>query len=175
VQQSLTAFPSPEELYQRYSAANRSVTGGVAAETRQPYLDPLVVPCYTVDGRQPRYYQEIAINKAVQAISRGQRRVLLTMATGTGKTYMALQIAWKLSRAGRARRILFLADHLVLRDQAYNAFAAFEDARTVIDEGKAPTTRDVYFAIYQALYSKTGTGDGQATQQGQRSTCWCKE
>src|SRR5439155_15618209 len=158
----LAAFPSPEELYQRYSAANRAVTGGVAAETRQPYLDPLVVPYYTADGRQPLYYQEIAINKAVQVIIRGQRRVLLTMATGTGKTYIALQIAWKLSRAGRARRILFLADRLVLRDQAYNAFAAFEDGRAVVDEGKAPTTRDVYFAIYQALYGETGTGDGAA-------------
>ncbi|HLG74150.1 MAG TPA: DEAD/DEAH box helicase family protein, partial [Chloroflexota bacterium] len=93
-------------------------------------------------------------------ISQGQRRALLTMATGTGKTYMALQIAWKLYRAGRIRRLLFLADRLVLRDQAYNAFAAFEDARAVVDEGKAPKTRDVYFAIYQSLYSTVATDDG---------------
>ena len=85
---------------------------GVAAT----YLDPLVVPYYEGDGKRPRYYQEIAVNKALSAIVGGQRRVLLTMATGTGKTYMALQIAWKLTRAGRARRILFLADRVTLRD-----------------------------------------------------------
>lgn len=156
-QQTLATFPSPEELYARYTAASDSTEERRRiAQSRATYLDPLLVPYYTADGRQPRYYQEIAINKAVQAIGQGRRRALLTMATGTGKTYMALQIAWKLVRAGRVRRLLFLADRLVLRDQAYNAFAAFEDARTLIEEGKAPLTRDVYFAIYQALYSEVG-------------------
>jgi len=160
LQRSLAVFPSPDELYTRQANATRPAGGRMAAESGAAYLDPLVVPYYTAEGRQPRYYQEIAINKAVGAIAGGGKRVLLTMATGTGKTYMALQIAWKLSHAGRARRVLFLADRLVLRDQAYNAFAAFEDARAVIEDGKTPTTRDVYFAIYQSLYSEAESDDG---------------
>lgn len=165
-QSSLAAFPTPDELYDRYSAASRwqgQPDAKVAASTAA-YLDPLLVPYYDKDGKRPRYYQEIAINRAVQAISAGQRRAMLTMATGTGKTFMALQIAWKLQRAGHVRRILFLADRVTLRDQAYNAFAAFGDARAVIDQGKAPTTRDVYFAIYQALYSETTPSDGSETR-----------
>ncbi len=168
-QRRLDAFPSPDELYDRYTAANPAAaalpSGRQVATARAAYLDPLLVPYYDGDGKRPRYYQEIAINKAVGAIAAGRRRVLLTMATGTGKTYMALQIAWKLSHAGRARRVLFLADRIVLRDQAYNNFAAFEDARAVIDEGKAPTRRDVLFAMYQSLYAETvlpgagGAGD----------------
>jgi len=160
-QRSLDAFPSPDELYDRYTAANHAAanapSGRQVATTPvgATYLDPLVAPYYDRDGKRPRYYQEIAVNKALGAIVGGQRRVLLTMATGTGKTYMALQIAWKLTRAGRARRILFLADRVTLRDQAYNAFAAFEDARAVIDAGKAPASRDVLFAIYQGLYAGT--------------------
>jgi len=105
-QRGLDAFPTPDELYDRYTAANpaAATAPGIrrAAERGATYLDPLVAPYYEGDGKRPRYYQEIAINKAVGAIAAGERRVLLTMATGTGKTYMALQIAWKLSRAGRA-------------------------------------------------------------------------
>jgi type I restriction enzyme R subunit len=137
-QRSLAAFPSPDELYDRYTAANPAVatppSGRQAADPKAAYLDPLLVPYYDGDGKRPRYYQEIAVNKAVAAIAGGRRRILLTMATGTGKTYMALQIAWKLTRAGRARRVLFLADRVALRDQAYNQYGldrAGEEPRRV--------------------------------------------
>ena len=172
-QRGLDSFPSPDELYARFAAAARTGEAPSAPRVAEPpgpaYLDPLLVPYYEADGRRPRYYQEIAINRAVSAIAHGERRVLLTMATGTGKTYMALQIAWKLSRAGRVRRILFLADRITLRDQAYNAFAAFGDARAVIDEGKAPMTRDVYVAIYQSLYAETDGPLSDATASSQPS------
>src|SRR5699024_3651238 len=114
-------------------------------------------PYHHVPGYTPRYYQEIAINRAVQAILQGKRRNLLTMATGTGKTVVAFQISWKLwsarwNREGAHRkpRILLLADRNVLVDDPKDkTFAPFGDARHKI-EGKAVKSREMYFAIYQA-------------------------
>src|SRR5205823_8566304 len=101
----------------------------------------------------------IAINRAVEAILKGDRRVLLTMATGTGKTAVAFQICWKLwnarwNRTGEYRRsrILYLADRNILVDQPKDGiFAAFGDARFKIESGEIVTSREMYFAIYQAL------------------------
>ncbi len=113
-----------------------------------------------------RYYQDIAINKTLEAISEGKDRILLTLATGTGKTFIAFQLAWKLFQsrwnlnrdAGRRPRILFLADRNILADQAYNAFSAFpEDAlvRIAPDEirkkGRVPKNGSIFFTIFQTF------------------------
>ena len=130
--------------------ASQGIDEGVADKLLSPYNH---VPGYT-----PRYYQEVAINRAVQAILQGKRRNLLTMATGTGKTVVAFQICWKLwnarwNREGAYRkpRILFLADRNVLVDDPKDkTFAPFGDARHKI-EGEAIKSREIYFAIYQAI------------------------
>jgi type I restriction enzyme R subunit len=105
------------------------------------------------------YYQQIAINRAVEAILKGERRLLITMATGTGKTVGAFQICWKLwtarwNRTGEYRRpkILYLADRNILVDQPKDGiFATFGDARCKIESGEGVKSREMYFAIYQAL------------------------
>jgi len=146
VRRSLDRFPSPDELWAR-------LTAGQPIPHPQA-TNPLLTPYHReIGGKVPRYYQEIAINRVIEAVLQGRKRILITMATGTGKTYVAFQIAWKLFKAGTIRRVLFLADRDVLRGQAYNTFAPFEDARGLIEEGKAPKSRDIYFSIYQAMYS----------------------
>lgn len=145
----LAAYPSPEELFARLKAG-QGIDKGIA--------DKLLTPYHHVSGYSPRYYQEIAINRTVQAILQGRRRNLLTMATGTGKTVVAFQISWKLwnarwNREGAHRkpRILFLADRNVLVDDPKDkTFAPFGDARHKI-EGEAIKSREMYFAIYQAI------------------------
>jgi len=145
----LVAYPSPAELFARLKACQ-----GIAEDA----ADKLLTPYHHVPGYTPRYYQEIAINRAVQAILQGKRRNLLTMATGTGKTVVAFQISWKLwnarwNREGAHRkpRILFLADRNVLVDDPKDkTFAPFGDARHKI-EGEAIKSREMYFAIYQAI------------------------
>lgn len=110
-------------------------------------------------GKEERYYQHIAIQRTVEAILKGQQRILLTMATGTGKTVVAFQICWKLwtarwNRTGEHRRpkILYLADRNILVDQPKDGiFAAFGDARYKIESGEVVKSREMYFAIYQAL------------------------
>jgi type I restriction enzyme, R subunit len=149
-ERELLQFPSPTELWSRY----REQTSLAEAAT-VPVLEPFNLQ----GGKTPRYYQQIAINRAVQAIAQGQRRVLLTMATGTGKTFVAFQICWKLwnsrwNRTGEYRRpkILFLADRNVLVDDPKDkTFAVFGDARFKIEGGKINKGREMYFAIYQAI------------------------
>ncbi len=150
-QNTLAQYPTPDELWQRlctHLAIN-------AARPRNPLLAP-----YCVESSTPRYYQEVAINRVIEAIQKGQKRILINLATGTGKTTIAFQAAWKLwqsnwnvPNADRHPRILFLADRNVLRDQAYNTFEPFGKERDTISEGQAPMNRSVYFAIYQALDS----------------------
>jgi len=145
-QRSLDRFPTPEELWNRYVEH--------ALKVRQDRLDPLIYPFHFVyGGKSPRYYQEAAVRRVIEAIVTGKKRILVTMATGSGKTYVAFQVTWKLLKSRYFRRVLYLADRVFLRDQAYNEFAPFEDARAVIEEGRAPRSRDVYFSIYQAMYS----------------------
>jgi type I restriction enzyme R subunit len=145
----LQGFPSPADLWGRLRA-KEGITDEVAGRLLTPYYR---------SAKMPRYYQEIAINRAVQAILQGNRRVLLTLATGTGKTLVALQICWKLwnsrwNRTGEYRRprILYLADRNVLVDVPKDKdFAApFGDARWKI-EGEANRGREMYFATYQAI------------------------
>ncbi|MCC2643751.1 MAG: box helicase, partial [Nitrospira sp.] len=105
----LSDFPSPERLWQQYRAWK-----GLA-----PAQEEIVLQNYHDDasGKEPRYYQRIAINNTIEAIAKGQNRLLLVMATGTGKTYTAFQIIWRLWKAKRKKRILYLADRNVLIDQ----------------------------------------------------------
>ncbi len=150
----LDAFPSPEDLWQRWL-------------TSSP-LDPQAVrdfltPSYHLGGKSPRYYQEIAISQALLAILAGMRRVLLTMATGTGKTTVAFQICWKLwnarwnrTREYRRPKILYLADRNVLIDGPKDKdFAPFGEARFKIEGGEVVKSREMYFAIYQAIAQDT--------------------
>ncbi len=146
----LIAFPSPDELWERWQAG-QNVTPQVAKS--------LLTPGHHLATKTPRYYQEIAINRAVQAILQGKRRILLTLATGTGKTLIAFQVCWKLwnarwNRTGEYRRprILYLADrNFLVDDPKDKEFAAFGDARHKIENGEAITSREMYFAIYQAI------------------------
>jgi len=144
-------FRGPEELWQRYQ------TGSQIAGPQQ--AEQLIAPYNTVGGKPPRYYQQIAINGAVEAILAGRHRLLLTMATGTGKTIVAFQICWKLwssrwNRTGEYRkpRILYLADRNILIDDPKDkTFTPFGDARYKIESGEIVKSREMYFAIYQAL------------------------
>src|SRR5271156_4367841 len=121
--------------------------------------DRLLTPFNHSVGKGERYYQQIAVNRSVEAILTGKRRMLLTMATGTGKTAVAFQICWKLwnarwNKTGEYRRpkILYLADRNILVDQPKDGiFAAFGDARYKIESGAISHGREIYFAIYQAI------------------------
>jgi type I restriction enzyme R subunit len=143
-------FSGPEELWNRLKAAE-----GLS----DPAAEHLLAPSYHLADRKARYYQEIAINRTVQAVLQGRRRILLTMATGTGKTVVAFQICWKLSQARwnraddyRRPRILYLADRNVLIDDPKDkTFTPFGDARWKIEGGQAIKGREMYFAIYQAI------------------------
>ena len=146
----LTSFPKPGDLWARLLDHQ-----GLSAVQG----DDLLTPSNRLTGKTPRYYQEIAINRAIEAILKGRKRVLLTMATGTGKTDVAFQICWKLwssrwNRTGEHRkpRILYLADRNILIDDPMSkTFAPFGDARCKIEGGKAPKSREMYFTIYQAI------------------------
>ena len=115
-QASRDDFPSPEELWQRW-CDDQEIASAADAEG---LLFPFNRELRNTDGtvKRPRYYQEIAIKRAVQAITQGKKRILITMATGTGKTFVAMQIVWKLWKTRRMRRILYLADRNILVDQA---------------------------------------------------------
>lgn len=140
----LAVFPSPDELWRRLRAQQQIAHDKDADDLLFPFHQEL-------GGKAPRYYQEIAINRAVQAVIQGQKRILITMATGTGKTFVAFQIIWKLWKTRRKTRILYLADRNVLVDQAKDrTFAPCGDALWKI-QGKVVKSREIYFAIYQAI------------------------
>lgn len=149
-EQEVTRFPTPTELWERLA------TPQGLDEVKK---NRLLTPFNHLSGKSPRYYQEIAINRAVQAILQGKKRVLLTMATGTGKTVVAFQICWKLwsarwNRTGEYRRpkILYLADRNILIDDPKDKiFAPFGEARHKIENGVAVKSREMYFAIYQSI------------------------
>lgn len=147
----LDEFPTPDDLWNRLRAGEAISDDTIAQR--------LLTPLNNLPGKSPRYYQEIAINRSVQAILQGKRRVLLTMATGTGKTVVAFQICWKLwssrwNRTGEHRRpkILYLADRTVLVDDPKDkTFTPFKDARWKIENGEANKGREMYFATYQSI------------------------
>jgi type I restriction enzyme R subunit len=144
-------YPTPPELWARYRSACGLSDDSVA--------NRLLTPANYAVGKGERYYQQIAINRAVEAVLKGDRRLLLTMATGTGKTVVAFQVCWKLwsgrwNRTGAYRRpkILYLADRNILIDQPKDGiFAAFGDARYKLESGQVVKSREMYFALYQAL------------------------
>jgi type I restriction enzyme R subunit len=145
-QLTIQNFPTPGSLWNRYIDYSLK---GIKVK-----VNPLETPYYYISGgKRPWYFQDAAIKKTIEAILTGKKRILLTMATGTGKTYVAFQIVWKLLKSGYFCRVLYIADRIFLRDQAYNEFSPFEDARDVIEEGKAPKTRDIFFTMYQSIYS----------------------
>jgi len=160
-------FPSPQELWDRCFPEGNDWRDRFGA-----------VPFETEGGKwEPRYYQHNAITAVLEAIARGRERILLTLATGTGKTSIAFQIAWKLYHASwnlsrdpvRRPRILFLADRNILADQAYNSFSAFPpDALCRISpdeirkQGKIPKNANIFFTIFQTFM----TGTGELTFQG---------
>jgi type I restriction enzyme, R subunit len=143
-------FPTPAELWQRLTAA---------AHVSESATAHMLEPFNLVSGKVPRYYQGIAITRVIEAILLGDKRILATLATGTGKTCVAFQICWKLwnsrwNRTGEYRRpkILFLADrNLLVDDPMAKMFAPFGDARHKIAGGDVSQSRDMYFGIYQAL------------------------
>lgn len=142
---SLDNFPTPDELWQRY----KNYKG---IETDQE--EKIVTEDYYFDGtgRSPRYYQQIAINRTVEAIAKGQKRILLVMATGTGKTYTAFQIIYRLWKSGTKKRILFLADRDALIDQTKRGdFRHFKDKMTVIRKKQIDKSYEIYLALYQGL------------------------
>ncbi len=147
----LDQFPTPDELWARYSKS-KGYTPAQQAVATQDYYD---------DGsrKSPRYYQLIAINRTIEAIARGENRLLLVMATGTGKTYTAFQIIWRLWKSGAKKRILFLVDRNILADQTKtNDFKPFGQAMTKITNRTVDKAFEIYLALYQAV---TGTEDDQ--------------
>ncbi|CAM4458600.1 EcoAI/FtnUII family type I restriction enzme subunit R [Vibrio agarivorans] len=140
----LEDFPTPEELWKKYC---------VWRGYKEEHL-PVITQDYFDDGsgKSPRYYQLQAINKTVEAVAAGQDRILLVMATGTGKTYTAFQIIWRLWKAKAKKRILFLADRNILVDQTKtNDFQPFGTAMTKITGRKVDPAFEVHLALYQAL------------------------
>ncbi len=140
----LEEFPSPEELWRRYK-----ILKGIAHED----VEKIIAQDYYDSGaKEPRYYQTIAINRAIEAVAKGVNRILLVMATGTGKTYTAFQIAWRLWKAGKKKRILFLADRNALISQTKNGdFKYFGDKMTIVRNHKVDKSFEVYLALYQGL------------------------
>jgi type I restriction enzyme R subunit len=143
-QLGLDAFPSPTELWNKYRAWR-----GMSPEQERLISQPYYADA---SGKSPRYYQVNAINRVVEAVGRGERRLLLVMATGTGKTFAAFQIIWRLWKAGLKKRILFLADRNILIDQAKtNDFKPFGGAMTKIANRKVDKSYEIYTALYQAI------------------------
>ena len=139
------SLPSPEELWQRYKKAEK-ITDEQEKIIEEPYF-------YKPGYYKPRYYQRIAINQTIKAISQGQQRILLVMATGTGKTFTAFQIAHRLYESGIKKKILYLADRNILIDQTMdNDFKPFEKVMTKITSGDIETSYEIFFGLYQQLY-----------------------
>jgi type I restriction enzyme R subunit len=148
---SLDQFPTSDELWARYRVA-KGYTPAQETVTTQDYYDD-------GSGKSPRYYQLVAINRTVDAIARGENRILLVMATGTGKTYTAFQIIWRLWKSGAKKRILFLVDRNILADQTKtNDFKPFGQAMTKITNRTTDKAFEIYLSLYQAV---TGTEEEQ--------------
>jgi len=148
----LSQFPTPAELWQRYCVWKGIASAKAKTTVEMPYYD---------DGsnRSPRYYQASAIKNTIEAVAKGQQRILLVMATGTGKTYTAFQIIWRLWKSGTKKRILFLADRNILVDQTKNNdFKPFGAAMTKISKRQIDKSYEIYLSLYQAV---TGTDEEQ--------------
>lgn len=158
IELTLDQFPSPEELWVRYKKFKGIIKASEKVVAQDYYYNPN-------DDKKPRYYQCNAINRAVEAVASGQNRLLLTMATGTGKTYTAFQIIYRLWKSRMKKRILFLADRNVLVDDPmrkdFKFFNADSNNRkmTKIRDKKVDKAYEVYFAIYQGVTGQVGFAD----------------
>ena len=142
----LNKFPSPQKLWEKYKKYKQLEDTETEKIYTQAYHKDLAT------NKEPRYYQRVAINRAVEAIAKGQDRVLLVMATGTGKTYTAFQIIWRLWKAKKKKRILFLADRNILIDQTKSQdFAPFGDKMTKITKRHIDKSYEIYLALYQGI------------------------
>lgn len=141
----LDHFPTPSELWNCYKRYNN-------IETKEAEETSLCSYFFDAEGRTPRYYQRIAINRTVEAIARGQNRILLVMATGTGKTYTAFQIIYRLWKSGCKKRILYLADrnNLIIQTKKGD-FKHFKDKCHIIRHKKIDKSYEIYLALYQGL------------------------
>jgi len=138
-------FPSPQELWKRYKKLK-----GIEEETETTVAEQDYF--FDSSGKKPRYYQQIAINRIVEAIGKGENRILLVLATGTGKTYVAFQTIYRLWKSGMKKRILFLADRNALINQTVTGdFKHFGEAMTVIRKKKINKSFEIYLALYQGL------------------------
>ncbi len=154
IEKQVENYPTPDELWNRLFGNNTCI---------QQAQDVVLQPYYTFPDKEVRYYQQIAINRTIQAIVEKKTRMLITMATGTGKTVVAFQICWKLwsskwNRKGipnRRPKILFISDRNILIDDPKDkTFKPFGDARFKIEKGNIVKSREIYFAIYQAISDK---------------------
>ncbi|EPB8037198.1 TPA: DEAD/DEAH box helicase family protein [Pseudomonas aeruginosa] len=142
---SLTEFPSLDDLWPLYQKWKGLVKDTAIKLVEQPFYSD-------GSGKEPRYYQRVAINRAIEAIAKGQQRVLLVMATGTGKTYTAFQIIWRLWKAKAKKRILFLADRNILVDQTMQQdFAPFGEVMHKVTNREVKKNYEIYLALYQAV------------------------
>ncbi len=147
---SINEFPSPEQLWQKYKFYKGIKDGKAEKIATQDYF-------FDGSGKKPRYYQQIAINRTVEAIGNYQNRILLVMATGTGKTYTAFQIVYRLWKSGVKKRILFLADRKALINQASNGdFKHLKKYMTTVENREVDKSYQIYLALYQGL---TGSED----------------
>jgi len=138
------SFPSPEELWNRYKEYH-----GIEEKKKELILQPFHTDG---SGKEPRYYQLEAIHRTIEAVAKGQNRILLVMATGTGKTYTTFQIIWRLWKARAAKRILFLVDRNILADQTLvNDFKPFGSVMTKIKNRKIDPSYEIHLGLYQAL------------------------
>ncbi|MDX2228816.1 MAG: DEAD/DEAH box helicase family protein [Leptolyngbyaceae cyanobacterium bins.349] len=151
---SLDNFPSPEELWERYKQWQKL----------QDSDEQLLTSSFPdSESKELRYYQELAVNRTIEAIARGQKRCLLVMATGTGKTFTIFNIIWRLWKTKTVKRVLFLADRNILVDQAIvNDFRPFGEVMTKLDRrlvdrsGRINTSYEIYLGLYQAIIGKKG-------------------
>lgn len=148
---TLEEFPSPKVLWKRYKQY-RGIKDKDEKTILQPYYND-------GSGKEPRYYQVEAINRTIEAVLRGRKRILLVMATGTGKTYTTFQIIWRLWKARKVKRVLFLVDRNILADQTkINDFKPFGSVMTKIENRKLDPSYEIYLGLYQAI---TGNDESQ--------------
>lgn len=148
---ALDDFPTREEMWRRYKIWRGIEEDSESLVTSANHSE--------IGGKTPRYYQQLAINRTIEAVARGDKRLLLTMATGTGKTYTAFNIIWRLWKSKKAKRILFLADRNILVDQTIiNDFKPFGEAMTKLNRklvdggtGRVDQSYEIYLSLYQAI------------------------
>lgn len=150
VELDISLFPTENELWSRYLSAKDLNAEQEKIITEPDYFDVFL-------PKKPRYYQRVAINKTLEAISKGQNRLLLVMATGTGKTYTAFQIIWKLLKTKTVKRVLYLADRNILIDQTMQQdFSPFEKIMTKVQDRLLDSSYEVYMSLYQQLAGDNG-------------------